>query len=82
MAMMTSGISVKQLKDALGYMSDDAKVEFVAQDLNITDALKTLCSKIGIDMTKFNKSDVDQFINDIAYSVYIGGHKLTGLQDT
>ena len=80
--MMTSGISVKQLKDALGYMSDDAKVEFVAQDLNITDALKTLCSKIGIDMTKFNKSDVDQFINDIAYSVYIGGHKLTGLQDT
>ena len=82
MAMMTSGITVKQLKDALGYMSDDAKVEFVAQDLNITDALKTLCSKIGIDITKFNKSDIDQFINDIAYSVYIGCHKLTGLHDT
>lgn len=82
MAMMTSGITVKQLKDALGCVPDDTKVEFVAQDLNITDALKTLCSKIGIDMTKFNKSDVDQFINDIAYSVYIGGHKLTGLQDT
>ena len=80
--MMTSGITVKQLKDALGCVPDDTKVEFVAQDLNITDALKTLCSKIGIDMTKFNKSDVDQFINDIAYSVYIGGHKLTGLQDT
>ena len=82
MAMMISGITVKQLKDALGYMSDDAKVEFVAQDLNITSALKTLCSKISIDITKFNKSDIDQFINDIAYSVYIGGHKLTGLQDT
>ena len=82
MAMMTSGITVKQLKDALGYMSDDAKVEFVAQDLNITDALKTLCSKISIDITKFNKSDIDQFINDIAYSVYIGSHKLTGLQET
>ena len=82
MAMMTSGITVKQLKDALGYVSDDAKVEFVAQDLNITGALKTLCNKIGIDITKFNKSDIDQFINDIAYSVYIGGHKLTGLQDT
>ena len=80
--MMTSGITVKQLKDALGYVSDDAKVEFVAQDLNITGALKTLCSKSGVDMTKFNKSDIDQFINDIAYSVYIGGHKLTGLQDT
>lgn len=79
---MTSGITVKQLKDALGYMSDDAKVEFVAQDLNITDALKTLCSKSGIDMTKFNKTDIDRFVNDIAYSVYIGGHKLTGLQDT
>ena len=79
MAMMTSGITVKQLKDALGYVSDDAKVEFVAQDLNITCALKTLCNKIGIDITKFNKSDIDQFINDIAYSVYIGGHKLTGL---
>ena len=79
MAMMTSGITVKQLKDALGYVSDDAKVEFVAQDLNITGALKTLCNKIGIDITKFNKSDIDQFINDIAYSVYIGGHKLTGL---
>ena len=82
MAMMTSGTTVKQLKDALGCVPDDTKVEFVAQDLNITDALKTLCSKIGIDITKFNKSDVDQFINDIAYSVYIGGHKLTGLQDT
>ena len=82
MAMMTSGITVKQLKDALGYMSDDAKVQFVAQDLNITDALKTLCSKSGIDMTKFNKTDIDRFVNDIAYSVYIGGHKLTGLQDT
>lgn len=81
MAMMTSGITVKQLKDALGYMSDDAKVEFVAQDLNITDALKTLCSKSGIDMTKFNKTDIDRFVNDIAYSVYIGGHKLTRLQD-
>ena len=80
--MMTSGITVKQLKDALGYVSDDAKVEFVAQDLNITGALKTLCNKIGIDITKLNKSDIDQFINDIAYSVYIGGHKLTGLQDT
>ena len=80
--MMTSGITVKQLKDALGCVPDDTKVEFVAQDLNITDALKTLCNKIGIDITKFNKSDVDQFINDIAYSVYIGGHKLTGLQDT
>ena len=79
MAMMTSGITVKQLKDALGCVSDDAKVEFVAQDLNITGALKTLCNKIGIDITKFNKSDIDQFINDIAYSVYIGGHKLTGL---
>lgn len=82
MAMMTSGITVKQLKDALGYMSDDAKVEFVAQDLNIAGALKTLCSKIGIDITKFNKSDIDQFINDIAYSVYIGGHKLTGIQNS
>ena len=82
MAMMTSGTTVKQLKDALGCVPDNTKVEFVAQDLNITDALKTLCSKIGIDITKFNKSDVDQFINDIAYSVYIGGHKLTGLQDT
>ena len=80
--MMTSGITIKQLKDALRYVSDDAKVEFVAQDLNITGALKTLCSKSGVDMTKFNKSDIDQFINDIAYSVYIGGHKLTGLQDT
>ena len=82
MAMMTSGTTVKQLKDALGCVPDDTKVEFVAQDLNITDALKTLCSKSSIDMTKFNKSDVEQFINDIAYSVYIGGHKLTGLQDT
>lgn len=82
MAMMTSGITVKQLKDALGYMSDDAKVEFVAQDLNITDALKTLCSKSGIDMTKFNKTDIDRFVNDIAYSVYIGGHKLTGIQNS
>ena len=82
MAMMTSGTTVKQLKDALGCVPDDAKVEFVAQDLNIIGALKTLCSKIGIDITKFNKSDIDQFINDIAYSVYIGGHKLTGLQDT
>ena len=82
MAMMTSGITVKQLKDALGCVPDDTKVEFVAQDLNITSALKTLCSKIGIDITKFNKSDIDQFINDIAYSVYIGSHKLTGLQDT
>lgn len=82
MAMMTSGITVKQLKDALGYMSDDAKVEFVAQDLNITDALKTLCSKSGIDMTKFNKTDIDRFVNDIAYSVYIGGHKLTRIQNS
>ena len=82
MAMMTSGITVKQLKDALRYMSDDAKVEFVAQDLNITDALKTLCSKSGIDMTKFNKTDIDRFVNDIAYSVYIGGHKLTGIQNS
>ena len=82
MAMMTSGTTVKQLKDALGYMSDDAKVEFVAQDLNIIDALKTLCSKSGIDMTKFNKTDIDRFVNDIAYSVYIGGHKLTGIQNS
>ena len=82
MAMMTSGTTVNQLKDALGCVPDDTKVEFVAQDLNITDALKTLCSKSGIDMTKFNKTDIDRFVNDIAYSVYIGGHKLTRLQDS
>ena len=82
MAMMTSGTTAKQLKDALGCVPDDTKVEFVAQDLNIIDALKTLCSKSGVDIAKFSKTGIDWFVNDIAYSVYIGGHKLTGIQDS
>ena len=70
-----SGIQAKQLKDALAQINDNDKIDIVANDMNILNAVKKLCSKAGIDIVKFGR-DIDNCVNDIAYSVYVGKYKI------
>ena len=69
-------VQAKQLKDALAQVSDDARLEAVADSKSILHAVTALCSKCGVDTSKMNDADLACCINSIAYSIYAGGVKV------
>lgn len=70
-----SGATVKDLKDRLAQLPDDAKVEFIANSGSIFHALNDFCSKAGVDISKHNDA-AQRCVNDVAFSIYAGGQKI------